>query len=661
MARGLKKVKTIAKGNPKREKGEWGIAKRVAGQYQADESVQLVNEGEGEEEFEEVSVPDDLVKDPTYKDAKPRGLILRPISQKQKDNAKAAWNTASTIPTDRNMPVYATYSRSTKTNIILFDVEVHKMNGTICQLAAIRLSDGDLFNEYVFHKPLAEDWQWLIKNRGVRLDPWDDPRVAHSFDYVFLRFLQWLPESDDQDTLNMILYKGSGDNLKIKATLELFKDHPSHSAPGIIQLLQKKNVKVAKVDILWESLRPMLPPGLMNLVMASTNLGRTLALIYDNLFWKPILVYIEPNLTSPDQVVDYDLPAPLSFHTKPITHDTQAEFLQNSHHQPAWHTAHTDAIFTREVTVFMLYVAQFWVPFMNVITDQIEQHFDREIHSDVNLEEVLIQTLATKVVRQTCWFRKTHLQPTDQAMVVANTIAVIMETKAESLIHSLQQSLQIPDEELPPLEPPPEDLDDDPAPLVPSSAKPVNPNPDNAGTVQKTRKQRLNGPIMPMLHNGEIVDIYIPFKRGQDALKVRALKNMTGAETLARHKIGPQFGSSIDRMEVKRWKLGLPPIGMRPWYYYPKATGKHQPGVQILHVRDCRDRKNGKEFGKEPEWENDGMAYYDFDLGMAPGDYILAFCKECKRYKETTVLDPDSPKADSPSSLLLLLYLLCNG
>jgi hypothetical protein len=533
--------------------------------------------------------------------------------------------------------------------VVIYDLEFHGLhNAPVCQITAVDLIADTRapFNEYVFFKPLHPDWMQLVEKRGVSLAPWDDPARSRPWDQVLARFVQWCqPHS-------CLLSKGTIDLARMMQHLEQHFDSVTVVQP-IHALIRQRDLHFASLDGAWKRLCKLLPPLVQEKVMSIAAV-KPLGRVWDALFWHPVLVYIPQDLTHPETV------APIALDTRDVPlvlceqHATTMEFSAHGHLAPIWHTAHTDALATLHITVFLMLYVQFRAQIRAQVQVWFEGYFRRNHALPDTYEHMELQLLSTSVVRHALWFRQGRcLVPTPEAIVW-----LYHTSRAEPNQYRQGGSVNLNLHMF--------DFSQRRQPLAAPPA--AAPNFHNSQSIINQRGKRLQEALIPITDDrGREYAVYVPRSKGFDVCKVRALKSLVG---MAIHPTSR--GTVYDRLEQER-TLSRPlatRIGNRPWYYFPKATGSLAPGVQVLHTRQCTDRRNGAQHGADDTYLNDNVAFYDFTRVDRVIGYELRFCKECRRFAEpgdapTEVLtDATTPATKAhrtiPSSILILLCMtLC--
>jgi hypothetical protein len=168
----------------------------------------------------------------------------------------------------------------------------------------------------------------------------------------------------------------------------------------------------------------------------------------------------------------------------------------------------------------------------------------------------------------------------------------------------------------------------------------------SSGTMQKARDKRRDQPGVPVHHKDRLTTVYAPITVGQDAFKLRALKDLVGI------KLDGALRNVFDRLELDRQKARprAPPVGTRPWFYSASATGKQAPHTQVLHTRKCTDRMNGNDFSSGPDYDSDAFQLHEFDFMQGPPVGIrTVFCKMCKEYSDARpAAYPGLDRAENP-------------
>ena len=551
--------------------------------------------------------------------------------------------------------------------IIFMDVEFAALDADspVCQIAAFSMDlQTVVFNRYSHAQDLHPFWMHLINHRGVTMDRWDDPKCAR-FDEVFLSLLECCPAGA------ILLFKGVVDVRRCCETLA-YMDPPA--SPGrlakIHSVARDKNILFASVEELWREVAMLLPGFAREHIFAhaAAKQSRPLHTIYDNLFHRPILIHVrdgeDEQVVNPRFSDSIHASARVQFvRLETNTPRTEPErvaivFLLSQHHQPAFHTAHTDALVMRNITHFLLLYAQVRAELLALILamQAPKRVVDRADHG-FTAEQVAFFLLATFVVRQSTWFRDDrHIFVTEEGAAYAWTILTAGST--ETLISALEKpvrerkkkknkdsseaSTSTIDEDRTETDLPSEP----PAAAAAAAAAPRKKNPNTSKSITKARKLRMEGnEHIVVEHDGEWMFVYAPRMRGSDAFKVRALVSLVKV---------PELDMSIFQKLEDTRALTYPnrqttSIGMRPWYYFPSSTGKTFPNTQVLHTRACTDRFNGEEYGAEALAScKDSVNFYDFDLvHTAVVGPRLVFCKVCKKYQGDVLPGENAPNTGS--------------
>lgn len=496
--------------------------------------------------------------------------------------------------------------------LVFMDVEFHqKAGGRICQICLVSLGGTIALNHYVFHRPLHPDWMQLVRDKKTILDPWDDETIAETLDVVFLAMLEQLPDEA------ILLFKGTADIRTIVSHLESLRDK-SEKVDTIEQRLEEKKIRSLSIDGVWRWLRDLMPPSIQSALTSGDKKAiPELSAVYDSLFWKPILVHVPPlGDASTEKVARTNLEKKSFLKDMVAKIDMrtfQTEFLRRDHHQPAFHTAHTDTLVMRNITVYLLYYAQYrYELWTNVMRADVLDF----------PETIAVMWFATFVVRRTRWFREDrHLMASPEGI-------------RQLYAHCAKQAKEIQLGLLPLAS----EEEEEGVPL------PGRKSYFSSGTMQKARKKRLAQASVAVHHrDSDTLDkVYAPIL-GRDAFKLRALKDLVGI------KLDGASTNVFDRLEDARRKArpGAPPVGTRPWFYSATATGKQAPHTQVLHSRKCTDRMNGNDYSSGPEYESDTFQLHEFDFMAGPPVGIrTVFCKMCKEYEEGVYPDLGRPEVE---------------
>lgn len=512
--------------------------------------------------------------------------------------------------------------------LFVMDVEFHALANTspICQLCAVSLDGSVAFNEYVFDKPLHPDWQTLVDSGHVDCDPFDDPRKSARFPVVFERLLRLLPADA------ILLYKGSIDLQRMMATLHACEEF---DAQRILQLT--RDIHVMPIEVLWSTMcKDVLPPFIEELVMTrNPKQANKLTRVYDALFWKPVLVHVPDQWDAPEEVVDMPIETAPVYTTRVAI---QAEFLETEHFQPAFHTAHTDVLVTRNVLIFLLYYAQYHVALRSFVeTLKSPQSVVDQGVVPVAVDVYAFQLFATRVVRECKWFRGCDLTPLATGAHYAWLILGARRTAATKLsnavtgYHSVAAAPDVAE-----LATQPYELSEEG--LVPSIKAVVNVWQRITEEARQKRKQEKG---LAVQHASEWVKVYVPRERGVDKFKLRALQRLIEYRAAGEN--------AYDRLEAARHSTR--PVGNRPWYYYPRAVSN---GVITLHTRKCVFKPSVDADGNALDSRRDNVAVIDFDQpGKPMPGFSLRYCKSCKLRAPT----PADPGGGVDSMLLALVAI----
>ena len=348
-----------------------------------------------------------------------------------------------------------------------------------------------------------------------------------------------------------------------------------------------RGVQFVSIDKIWAGM-DNIPAFLMpDIVYPNKTLAYPLKDVWDALFWYPVLVRIDSDLDKPDTIPLVHLKDTVYFDGFPSP--PWMEFTTAGRLTPAWHTAHTDTIAMWIILCFLAFL-------------------------EANTTQETLYALSTYVVHKTRNFRE------PQTIQISPVKRQSLYRLARDLAKPYTLGVPAPARARPPK--PPADF-------------------DNASSVMAGRERRLKHTEMIEieLHDRSNEKLYRPLTTGRDAIKVRALRTLIGE--------AEDKGTIYDRLDRERMQAIAP---NQPWFYYPVATGKVRPGYQVLHTRTCQDRKNGHAHGKEPDYDQDNIAYYDFAAPHTVPGYKLQFCKACKEYA--------SAAQASFSNLLWLVHAL---
>jgi hypothetical protein len=100
-----------------------------------------------------------------------------------------------------------------------------------------------------------------------------------------------------------------------------------------------------------------------------------------------------------------------------------------------------------------------------------------------------------------------------------------------------------------------------------------------------------------------------------------------------------RFDDAFDEHDQMRLRLGLEPVGDRPWYMMPAQFGKKIDNTYILHCRHCDQfRLKGDDTGlkKKKGVGAIKLSSINVEAVMKYKQRLLSqfiFCKECKHYK----------------------------
>lgn len=126
-------------------------------------------------------------------------------------------------------------------------------------------------------------------------------------------------------------------------------------------------------------------------------------------------------------------------------------------------------------------------------------------------------------------------------------------------------------------------------------------------------------------------DLYDPSSKGQNKALVNTMitliEQATGTFSLTGEPV-------VDVHEKRRKQRGLPPIGDRPWYYFPARIGKHEPDTIMLHCQHCKNLSDGQNRLRTRGSNTIALACIEFDIlkkHQLPTQRRI-FCKECKHY-----------------------------
>jgi hypothetical protein len=545
--------------------------------------------------------------------------------------------------------------------LYVMDIEVHSMqveNKFVSQITCIPLDgDGPSYNAYVFLHRLKRPWMDLVQAGQVELAKWDDEHVAHPFPDVWRDLCEWLP----QDAL--LLFKGRSD----LAVIELSLNARGVKGKEAIDFGNSRGIKLQSIDALWWDLCKLLPSFAKTMVFGKRTvangsdkfpIARPLRVIYDALFWNPLLIKVEARREELLQTEGYEI------ETLPLFHDQNddpmpMEFLMHKHLQPVWHTSHTDTLATRHITVFLM----LWIELRDDVTKGLLDAADvpGELlqftdEAKVSSDDLAFCLLSTCVARLTNLFRSHNLHLPGGASAYAHKVCFeTYKSKAKglqvkdyhppgvALASSSSSSVVQPDPE------PDSEVDDD------DDATIAYDRPDDDDDIDVYRildDERLHSTDrarikvmeerdkaktgLAVKHRGVWVLVHKP--RNRDATRLRAAKVMLGIQDAA-----PGAKSRYDVLEEERRKLAplSEEVRDRPWYYYPTATGSQGAGVQVLHTRRCLDRRNGNNNSRAraAPATSDKIALYQFDQLKRVIGYRLKFCKECKQYETDEVSD----------------------
>jgi hypothetical protein len=483
--------------------------------------------------------------------------------------------------------------------IVFMDIEWHWTGDDatpISQICAVSLDTmAVLFNEYVFYRPLHRDWLELTREHGVVLSPWNDPAQAKSSSLkdVCERLLGVLRYN------TVLVFKGTKDMRSILCNLG--RAH----APAFVTTCAAKRIRYASIDGVWTALlKSFLSPRMQSCLLNSNGSPRTERAVYTALFWSPVLVVVMKD--GEEEVVNEELPpACVAFPPCIPLPALRAEFEGSGRRMPVFHTAHTDTLVMRNITCMLLILAENRYSMHNAVRDpgvRTRGQVSQAALATVTSGDMAISLLTTYAVRKTRWLRTKNLGFTSTG---ANQLAKIVAAAAREVEGEGEKEEEEGESTQP--------YDEGGAGLVPSST------PGLDGRKAYVRKTKEGQPGIPVLHKGRRTLLaYSSSEGGRDAGKERAMRALIGAG---------KEGSVYDAIEQAR-KLVYPrsaPIGHRPWYYAPTATGAQGPGIQLLHTRDCIFA----------DAEKKSMAVYDFDhiQGAVPL-FELRFCKTCKKYEE---------------------------
>lgn len=500
--------------------------------------------------------------------------------------------------------------------ILFMDVEYHRrVESPLCQVCVVSLDRTIVRNFYVFEEPLHPHWQAPIDRGIVECDAFDDPRKCRPLDDAFLELLDACPRD------SVLVYKG---HLDMRILLRHLSLTPRYVE--VFTAIRSRGLRHAQVDRIWKELSAYLDA---DTAAAIQTRGRapTLQRVYDNLLWRPVLVHLPS-----EQLVNSQLDARYAVHpplplTAVLAGGPRIEFLHTSHLQPSFHTAHTDALVMRTLTLMVLYIAEVRHALVQKLLTVLPT--PRTETPNYRADQMAFLVLATHVARETQWLRARELMPTRSGLLWLSGCKAISGAQLVDVFAGAELYAQGD---------------------VAEHGRPRR----YTQTLAESRQKRLAQPgALHVFHDLDLAKVYDPLllPSTRDAFRVRALRNVVPAVVDAADAADdePRDGENVFDWVERQRRTRLPhaaPIGDRPWYYYPRAAGQTHPGVQLLHTRWCAYEAVT---GVAPNRPMYTVQYYDLDaMTTPPPGMRLRFCKECKLRKLTR----------KPNSMFMLVLAL---
>lgn len=283
--------------------------------------------------------------------------------------------------------------------IAFIDLEVHVLGDLhkLSQMCAVSLDGSRIMNKYIRNFPdpyLAKNWQQLVVDGYVDIEPSDDPKLAVSFADA----IKSLCATFDSGTL--FLFKATGDYNWI---IDNFRNQIRVDGIGeAIAVFCERQFRFVSMDDLFR--RDELPAK----IRAG---GMKLEDLYKKMFVKSLIL----NTAMKTFLYNHDVQEQVSNSFRegatwgyidpsfnyPMGSAECVDiwYWPNQNLLPVFHTAHSDALITRNVAVAMLYY------FLNAYAYLAE----RGVEASPENFELVWDEIMTCFVCQTAAFRKAHL------------------------------------------------------------------------------------------------------------------------------------------------------------------------------------------------------------------------------------------------------------
>jgi hypothetical protein len=589
--------------------------------------------------------------------------------------------------------------------VVFLDLEWHQLNqkveyemnkdeqsvmthSHIAQLCAISANYKIRFNQYVFYRPLAVNWQQLI-NWGF-LDPskQDDPRIAISFEECMELFCKTF----EQGTL--FLHYGSTDGSAIfrdlAATVDYIGRRSAKDTSGSIVPVPKAirdkrealtNRMIAQ-EYKWANIQTWIKD--LNIDEDELPRGGSLSVLYDNLFHKALLIKMREGMQDPRVIVSDATTDGINQFVKPfpdcmldkgnfglvpkcwlhVTSDRQLKrddwkgifpkFWPTKHLQPQFHEAHTDtvmlincvamiAIFDQEMAKKKLSVEHWFME----LGMTIDHHLAADPARMENLESSSLHNeLASALIIKTRFFREFQLSISEATseqlwnFYNANNrcrdserLASLSVVKQSKLAASSSSSSSTPPQRVRfslrtrDQQAIKELLDQD---RKEQAAE------EKWASAPTTGKNRQMFPIIKKVGGEETFATGLTTQRGQFTEKVKAIRRMLldgTKDAELKDSLSKQAFSNRSR-ELKYPADKLKSYDNLPWF-----TSNSTPNVSvnrtILHTLHCYSFSDPDDHRMTRNFAEINLNMVNFDLLAKAKQPLYAqyqFCKECKQY-----------------------------